>query len=334
MENDMKSTALNAQFAAPRFEYLPVGFFGSVMGLSGLSIAWKLAHSLFNAPEWISLIIGVLAVVAFIALVFSYITKLVTAPEVVRNEFMHPIAGSLFGTIWISLLLLPIILADWNLVLARVLWITGALAMTVFALWTVSRWMGQQQQIEHATPAWIVPVVGMLDVPLGLPVLDLPALHDVMIFALAVGLFFAIPLFTLIFSRLLFQTPMPSAMEPSLLILVAPFSVGFSAYVTTTEQIDLFAKALFFLAIFILAVLLVRLRSLARCCPFRVSWWSVSFPLAASAVSALKFFSYERNIAAQGIAIGLLALATITIAALFARTLAGIFNGELRAISS
>ncbi|HWZ47491.1 MAG TPA: SLAC1 anion channel family protein [Herbaspirillum sp.] len=330
----MKRATLSTQFTALRFEYLPVGFFGSVMGLAGLSVAWRLAHSIFGVPEWISLVIGIFSVAAFVVLIFAYVTKLITAPEMVRNEFMHPIAGSLFGTIWISLLLLPIILADWNLMVARVVWSAGAFAMTVFAWWTVSRWMGQPQQIEHATPAWIVPVVGMLDVPLGLPSLDLPAMHGVMIFALAVGLFFTIPLFTLIFSRLLFQTPMPSAMQPSLLILVAPFAVGFSAYVTTTGHVDLFATALFYLTLFILAVLLVRIRRLARCCPFRISWWSVSFPLAASAVSTLKFFSYEKNLATEGIAIGLLAFATIIIAALLARTLAGIFNGELRAISA
>jgi tellurite resistance protein len=43
-------------------------------------------------------------------------------------------------------------------------------------------------------------------------------------------LFFAVPLFTLIFSRLLFEPPLPAALKPSLLILVAPFAVGYSTY--------------------------------------------------------------------------------------------------------
>ena len=36
------------------FENLPVAFFGSVMGLTGLSLAWRLAHERFGTPEWIA----------------------------------------------------------------------------------------------------------------------------------------------------------------------------------------------------------------------------------------------------------------------------------------
>ena len=56
-------------------------------------------------------------------------------------------------------------------------------------------------------------MVGMLDIPLALPLLHLPGLHGVMVLGLAVGLFFAVPLFTLIFSRLVFEPPMPDALQ-------------------------------------------------------------------------------------------------------------------------
>jgi tellurite resistance protein len=205
----------------------------------------------------------------------------------------------------------------------------------VFFAWTiVSRWMSDRQQTAHATPAWIVPVVGMLDVPLALPSLELPPLPEVMILSVAVGLFFAVPLFTLILSRLVFDAPMPDSLQPSLLILVAPFSVGFSSYVVTVGRIDLFAESLYFLTLFVLAVLLGRLRMLRQCCPFRVSWWAVSFPLAACAVAALKFAAFDPNWFTTAVAAGLLALATAAIAGLLLRTLAGIAQGELRTLSS
>ena len=173
----------------PMLEYLPVGLFGSVMGLTGLSVAWRLAHGLFGTPEWIALLVGVLAVVAFVLLLAAYGVKLATAPAAVRAEFHHPIAGNLFGTILISLLLLPILLAPVALRLAQVLWTVGAIGMVLFAWLIVSRWMSDRQQVAHATPAWIIPLVGMLDVPLALPVLGLPPVHGVMVLALAVGLF-------------------------------------------------------------------------------------------------------------------------------------------------
>jgi tellurite resistance protein len=45
-------------------------------------------------------------------------------------------------------------------------------------------------------------------------------------------LFFAVPLFTLVLSRLIFEEPMLKAQWPSLLIFVATFAVSFSAYLS------------------------------------------------------------------------------------------------------
>ncbi|HUC16157.1 MAG TPA: SLAC1 anion channel family protein [Acetobacteraceae bacterium] len=332
----MSESAVVFSQTRPRLEYLPVGLFGSVMGLTGLSVAWRLALARYSGPEWLSLVapmIGIGAVIAFVAILTGYAVKLITAFSAVEAEFRHPIAGNLFGTALISLLLLPIVVASYSLILARALWIAGAIGMILFAWLIVSRWMSDRQQVAHATPAWIIPVVGLLDVPLALPTLGLPPIHGLIVFTLAAGLFFAIPLFTLIFSRLLFEPPLPDALKPTLLILVAPFAVGYSTYSVTTGQTDLFAEALYMLTLFVLAVLLGQLRHLPVCCPFRVSWWAVSFPLAASAIAALRFAASEPGFIPDSIALALLALATLVIAGLSVRTLVGLVRGELRTLS-
>ena len=318
----------------PMLDYLPVGLFGSVMGLTGLSVAWRLAHLRYGVPEGIALAVAAIAVLAFLLVLAGYAMKLVTAPAAVRAEFRHPIAGNLFGTLLISLLLLPIVLAPFARLLAQIVWVIGAVGMVLFAWLIVSRWMSDRQQVAHATPAWIVPVVGMLDVPLALPALGLPPMHGLMVLSVAVGLFLALPVFTLIFSRLLFEPPLPDALKPSLLILLAPFAVGYSAYTVTAGQTDLFAEALYMLTLFMLAVLLGQLRNLPLCCPFRVSWWAVSFPLAASSIAALRFAMAQPGMITDGIAIALLALATLVIAALLGRTVLGIARGELRTLST
>lgn len=86
-----------------------------------------------------------------------------------KAEFGHPIAVNLFATFWISLLLLPMVIAPLNLMVARLMWAVGALGMAVFAVFIVDRWLSSQHQIAHATPAWILPVVGLLDLPLAIP---------------------------------------------------------------------------------------------------------------------------------------------------------------------
>jgi tellurite resistance protein len=314
--------------------FLPVALFGAVMGLTGLSIAWHMAAVRYAPPAWIAFAIGAIAIMVFIALALGYAAKAITAPAAVAAEFRHPIAGNLFGTIFISLLLMPILIAPYAKLAAQIIWAVGAAGMVIFAWIIVSRWMSDRQLAAHATPAWIVPVVGLLDLPLALPTLGLPPLHGVMVLGLAGGLFFAIPIFTLVFSRILFEEPLPQALQPSLLILLAPFAVGFSAYVVTAGHMDLFAQSLYVLTLFFLAVLVGRLRQAARCCPFKVAWWAISFPLAASAIAAIRFANAQPGMLADAAALVLLGLATVAILALLLRTLWGVARGELRTMSS
>src|SRR5205085_3377772 len=116
----------------------------------------------------------------------------------------------------------------------------------------VSRWMSVRQRLAHATPAWMLPVVGMLNIAIGGAAVQLPGADAARGFGLAVGLLFTLPLFTLILSRLIFEEPLPRPQQPSLMILVAAFAIGFSAYLEVAGQLDRFAGALFCLAVFML----------------------------------------------------------------------------------
>jgi tellurite resistance protein len=302
------------------------------MGLNGLASAWHGAHGLFGVPLWIAMVLGYAAIVDFCVLAICYAVKVGTSFDTVRTEFSNPIVGNLFAAPLVGLLLLPAVLAGFSIPLARTVWAVGAVLMTVFAWLVVTRWMSVRQQVAHATPEWVLPVVGLTNIPLSVPSLQLESIHGFMMFALSVGLFFTLPLFTVIFSRLLFGEPIPDAMQASLLIIVAPFAVGYLGYTTVTGHIDGFAQALYMVTLFLLAVLLPRLRQLARCCPFRVAWWAVGFPLTASASATVRYAQYASHPVTDAIATAVLALATVTILSLVILTLRGIARGELRAL--
>src|SRR6476469_7122968 len=85
---------------------LPVSLFASVMGLSGLALAWRLAHGLVGVPALVGEAIGAFALGVFVLVSLGYLTKLAKHPQAVRAEFHHPVAGNFFGTIAISVLLL------------------------------------------------------------------------------------------------------------------------------------------------------------------------------------------------------------------------------------
>ncbi len=330
----MSGFTARVAFRQPFLDYLPVGLFGAVMGLSSLSVAWQIAGTRYQVPLWIASAIAAAAVSVFVVLCAGYTVKAVTAFGAVRAEFRHPVAGNLFGLFPISLLLLPILVEPYAHRLAQGLWLLGAAIMVWFAWLTVGRWIGNQQHLAHATPAWIVPVAGLLNVPLAEPYLSLPSVHGLTRFALATGLFFTVPLFTILFARLLFEPPLPPALKPTLLILVAPFAIGTSAYTEMVGRLDTFAEALYAVTLFMLAVLMPQLRHLAACCPFRMSWWAAGFPLATASTAALRFASARPSLAADAVAVLILALASLVIAGLIGRTAWGIMKGELRALSA
>jgi tellurite resistance protein len=220
---DTAAKSPSAPAPATTLAYLPVGMFGSVMGLSGLALAWRAAHQVFGAPAWPSALLGGLAILSFILLAIAYGIKAVSGFAAVRAEFNHPVAGNLFGTPLISLLLLPMLLTDISLTLARLSWVVGAFLMTLFAWTIVLRWLSVRHTNAQIAPPWIVPVVGMLDLPLAVPSLQWEGLHGVMLFGLSVGLFFALPLMSMLLARLALEEPLPAPLQPSLLILLAPF---------------------------------------------------------------------------------------------------------------
>jgi len=117
------------------------------------------------------------------------------------------------------------------------------------------------------------------------------------------------------------------------MILMAPFAVGFSAYLEVAEHLDLYASSLFYLAVFMFAVLVPKLIRLRSASSFHTSWWAVSFPLAAMTLAALKFALHQPSWLANAFALAMLAFATFVILSLTVRTIAGIARGDLRALA-
>jgi hypothetical protein len=70
------------------FDDLPVSLFGSVMGLTALSIAWRLANQRYGIPLSTANIIGAVAMIAFVVISVCYLVKLLKSRDAVRAEFI------------------------------------------------------------------------------------------------------------------------------------------------------------------------------------------------------------------------------------------------------
>lgn len=128
------AVALDSVTKSTSIKNLPINLFGSVMGLAGLSLAWRLVSQHTAQASVIADGIGLFAGLVFALLVLGYLTKWIKHPEVVKAEFNHPVSGNFFGTVTIALLLLSAVSAPYSAVLSQALWVIGSL-LTVGAGW-------------------------------------------------------------------------------------------------------------------------------------------------------------------------------------------------------
>lgn len=260
---------------------IPVGLFGSVMGLTGLTLAYRqLAHQ-YPFFERIASALNGFTIFVFIVLSVLFILKWCLFFDKARAEFKDPMTKSFFATITISLLLLPLLLNQYSNTLAFYVWIIGVTLSWIFALYMVHFWIETKHISTQLTPAWVLPVVGTLNIPPASILFHGQYLYILNLTSLSIGIFFAIPLITLIFSRIVFIEKLPSNFMPTLIILVAPFSVAYLAYAATFHTLTPFSYALFSIGVFIFLGLFPQLMRATRMLSFKVIWWAISFPIAA-----------------------------------------------------
>ncbi|OUL99494.1 SLAC1 anion channel family protein [Variovorax sp. JS1663] len=310
---------------------LPVNLFASVMGLSGLALAWRLAHGSLGAPAFVGEAIGTLALGVFVLLALGYLVKAAKHPEAVRAEFSHPVAGNFFGTIAISVLLLSAVIAPYGAAAAKVVWTLGALLTLGLGLVVVSRLLRGGTDSAHMVPAWIIPGVATLDIPVTGAQMPMAWAGEINLLAAGVGTVLALVLvlLTLIVKRPAHHAPLAPLMTPSLMILVAPFAVGFLAYTNLVGEVDRFAALLFYFALFMFVV--VAPRVFRPGVPFSPGWWAISFPMAALANAALKYAQAQSTWPLWAIAELLLAGLSVALAVLTVRTLRITLDGRLLA---
>ncbi len=306
---------------------LLVNLFASVMGLSGLALAWRVAHNSLGLSAFVGEAIGVFALGLFLLIALGYLTKLALHPEAVHAEFHHPVAGNFFGTIVISILLLSSVVAPYGALAARAIWTVGVLATFALCFTAVSRLLKGQVDASHAVPAWIIPCVATLDIPVTGGHMPMAWASEINLFAGAVGAVMGLVLFAMIVSRLVHRDPLASAMTPSLMILVAPFAVGFLAYINIVGDIDRFAALLFYFGLFMFAV--VAPKVFRPSVNFTPAWWTIGFPMAALVNAALKYAEFRASAPLWVLAIVLLGVLSLALTILLARTVQIALNGKL-----
>ena len=307
-------------------EFMPVSLFGGVMGLTGLCFAWRVADKIWHIGSLTGEIIGYVAILTFILLTIAYFVKWIRYPALIESEFRNSVSIAFFSTISISVLLIPGILLPYAPVLAAVIWLSGVIMTFFFAWFVLRKWMSEQQPRENAVPAWVLPITGSLNVPIVGNSFSFPGAHELCLMFFGIGIIFIIIMMTIIFSRFFFDAPLAVPLQPSLMILAAPFALAFNGYEGLVGGQDIPASAFFYFSLFMLLLFGSKVWLLPRCCPFKVSWWSVSFPLASVSAACLRYSQNQPDVVHRSLAALLIIVATLVILYLLVQSITQIWG--------
>lgn len=271
---------------APKNSWLqnfPIMFYTVVMGLGGLALAYERLNLIFGISGWIFEILRWMASLAYTVISALYAAKLIRYPQAFTAEFSHPVRVNFFATFSVSTLLIAALWKDFTPVY-DVLFYVGIVFQGIISLYVVSFWIKNNILISHSNPAWFIPIVGNLLVPLAAP-----AGSELAWYYFGVGIFFWPVLFAVLFYRIIFHDQMPQKFIPTLFIVIAPPAMAFLDYTKLTANFDAPAKIMLYVTLFFALLILFMFKSFLRL-KFFLSWWAFTFPTAAASIALLRAY--------------------------------------------
>jgi tellurite resistance protein len=317
---EISSNSVNKQ---SRLLHFPISFFAMVMGLSGLTIAWKAVGQTILPSVF--MVLALLTSLVMVIVTGLYLLKLLRYTQAVMQEFRHPIRLNFFPAFSIGLLLLSIV---WNHYpqLSLVLWGAGSIVQFGLTLYVMSSWIHHTHyNLSHANPSWFIPIVGNVLVPISGVHLGYSELSW---FFFSIGIVFWVVLLTIVLYRLFFHESLPVRMTPMLFILLAPPSVGFISYSELVGGLDNFGRVLYYIALFLSMLLFSNIIRFVRI-PFFISSWAYSFPVAAITIATAKMAQMLQSAWFEVLAQVLLVFLSLLLLWLVFRTIKSIFAREL-----
>lgn len=266
-----------------RLQFFPIMMFAIVMGFSGLTIALQKIEHIIEGLGTLAYLLAMIDSLVFLTVLFSYTLKIIIYFDEVKKEFAHPVRINFFAASAISFLLIGIVYQEINTTIAFYSFIIGAVMQTFFTFYTISFWINKNMQIEHSNPAWFIPIVGNVLVPVaGADFVDV----NLLMYYFSVGIFFWIILTSVLINRIIFHHQLAVKFVPTLFIFIAPPAVSLIAYIKMFGTFDIFASILYNMSIFFSFLLLFMIKNFVKL-KFFISWWAFTFPLAAMSIASI-----------------------------------------------
>jgi len=324
-EQEKMNSNIQQECEQNRLKFFPIMMFAIIMGMGGLSITYEKAGAWLGFPHIIGQVLTYLTTGLFFVIALVYIAKYIKYPQAVKNEFNHPIRINFFAAISISMLMLAIMYKEINTTISMAFWYPAVALHFFLTMHTIKNWINNNQELAHSNPAWFIPIVGDVLVPVGGVGY---ASNGVLMYFFSVGMFFWIVLFAIILNRIIFHHQLAVKFMPTLFILIAPPAVGFLAYFKLYHELDAFAIFLFNMALFFTILIAFMYKNFMKIKYF-ISWWAFVFPVAAMAISAMLMFHLTKDPTMMYLSYVMVAVVTVVISIVIYHTIVNMTKHEI-----
>lgn len=298
-------------------------WFSLVMGTGILPVALMLGSNWVPMYKPLAEGFFVLSIVLFFIILVPWSLRFVMYPKAVKKDLFHPILGSFFPTMPISLLILSvdfltigenisIIGKDLAIEIAVWLFILGTIGIIILGLIILPiMFIGENIDLKHANFGWFIPPVSHLFITVvGLSLMKYypkssaaNALFLVSMIGFGIGMMLFIFVGAIVYHRYTYHELPPSSIASTFFIGIAPSAtvaiisvkaygaLMFTTYSLNMEVVHTLAKLSgiifwgFSIWWFLMAVIMLLEKIIKNDLPFALSWWAFVFPIGALAVS-------------------------------------------------
>jgi len=273
----------------PDLRRFSVALFSSVMGLSGFTLMAVQAVQVLHYPAIISQAAAVISIGAFLFITAGFILKILFCRESVAEELNNPVILAFSGCIPVSFLLIATILSVFHLPLVNVVWWAGTVLQVLVTFYCLAFWVNSDIDLQYATPAWLIPVVGNLIVPFGgRGIVSQPFLE----FFFSIGFFFWIILTPILLYRIIFCDQLKENLRPLLFIFIAPPAIAVVSYLSIFgDHYDFFVTLLYNVGLAFTFLTLVLYKKFIHL-KFYTSSWAFIFPSAVMTTASIKMYAH------------------------------------------
>jgi tellurite resistance protein len=309
--------------ADPPITRIPPGYFGAALGLSGLAGVWLFAATSIGVSPAVGDAIALLAGGVWCALAVGYLRQ---GARQVLADFRDTADGSMLAAPIMSALVLGSVLSAHARTAGHVVVIVSLIVGALLCGLLIGQWMTGGMDEDRLGPALYLPGGGIGFV--GSEAAYAIGLHGVAALFFGIGVFTWVFASSIVLSRLQYRPRLSAALTPTMAIELAPAAVAGSAYfLLHPGRPDLLAYGIAGYAV-MMVVAQVRLLPIYRAAGFTAGYWSFTFPWAAMATLALRWLALEHPPGERAYAWVVIALTTILVIAVAARTVVDIAAGR------